>query len=341
MPPHPVETGGETRVARPQARLPQRGPLPMDPLPMEPLPMALPRLMEPPSLRASAPLMAHLLKALPALLPPSLCRVRREPARARVMATGSRTVQSVDRAVSILEILARSGEGGVTDIARELGVHKSTAFRLVAALERRDLVEQVAGRGKYRLGTGILRLAGATTSRLDLVQESRGVARQLAQRTGETVNVAVLSDGAALYMDQVAGSSALQPHNWVGQRIPLHATSNGKVLLSMLESTEVRRQVPHLRSYTPHTITSFEDLMSELDDVRRRGFAIAIDELEIGLTAVAAPIRNSHGEPVASMSISGPTFRLDARRVPQMAEAVAAAADEVSSRLGWRGDRNT
>jgi DNA-binding IclR family transcriptional regulator len=247
------------------------------------------------------------------------------------------TVQSVDRAVSILEILARSGEAGVTDIARELGVHKSTAFRLVAALERRDLVEQLAGRGKYRLGTGILRLAGATTSRLDLVQESRGIARQLAQRTGETVNLAVLSDGAALYMDQVAGSSALQPHNWVGQRIPLHATSNGKVLLSALEQAEVRRQVPALRSYTANTITTFEGLIRELDEVRRRGYAIAIDELEIGLTAIAAPIRNTHGEPVASMSISGPTFRLDARRVPQMAEAVVQAADEVSHRLGWRG----
>ena len=247
------------------------------------------------------------------------------------------TVQSVDRAVSILEILARTGEAGVTEIARELGVHKSTAFRLVAALERRDLVEQIAGRGKYRLGTGILRLAGATTSRLDLVQESRGVARQLAQRTGETVNLAVLSDGAALYMDQVAGSSALQPHNWVGQRIPLHATSNGKVLLSALESSEVRRQVPALKSYTANTITTFEGLLRELDEVRRRGYAIAIDELEIGLTAISAPIRNTHGEPVASMSISGPTFRLDARRVPQMAEAVVAAADEVSHRLGWRG----
>src|SRR6476659_5073621 len=166
------------------------------------------------------------------------------------------TVQSVDRAVSILEILARTGEAGVTDIARELGVHKSTAFRLVAALERRDLVEQIAGRGKYRLGTGILRLAGATTSRLDLVQESRGVARQLALRTGETVNVAVLSDGAALYMDQVAGSSALQPHNWVGQRIPLHATSNGKVLLSVLSERELDAALPHLPRYTDHTITS-------------------------------------------------------------------------------------
>lgn len=247
------------------------------------------------------------------------------------------TVQSVDRAVTILEILARSGEVGVTDLARELGVHKSTAFRLVAALERRDLVEQNNGRGKYRLGTGILRLAGATTSRLDLVQESRMVSRGLAQRTGETVNIAVLSDGAALYMDQVAGSSALQPHNWVGQRIPLHATSNGKVLLSALDRADVARQVPSLRAYTANTITSFEAFARELDDVRARGYAIAIDELEVGLTAVAAPIRNIHGEVIASMSVSGPTFRLDARRVPQLSDDVVQAANEVSRRLGWRG----
>ena len=247
------------------------------------------------------------------------------------------TVQSVDRAVTILEILARAGEAGVTDLARELGVHKSTAFRLVAALERRDLVEQHVGRGKYRLGTGVLRLAGATTSRLDVVQESRQVARTLARRTGETVNVAVLSDGAALYLDQVAGSSALQPHNWVGQRIPLHATSNGKVLLSALDGENLDQQLHDLRAYTAHTITTVEALQQELDEVRRRGFAIAIDELEVGLTAIAAPIRNGAGESAASMSISGPTFRLDARRVPQLVEAVVAAADEVSRRLGWRG----
>jgi DNA-binding IclR family transcriptional regulator len=247
------------------------------------------------------------------------------------------TVQSVDRAVTILEILARSGDVGVTDLALELGVHKSTAFRLVAALERRDLVEQNSGRGKYRLGPGILRLAGASTSRLDVVQESRVVSRALAQRTGETVNLAVLSDGAALYMDQVAGSSALQPHNWVGQRIPLHATSNGKVLLSTLERVEVRRQVPSLQPYTELTITTMKALQKELDEVRTRGYAVAVDELEIGLTAVAAPVRDGHGDVLASMSISGPTFRLDAGRLSDMASAVMAAADDVSRRLGWRG----
>lgn len=247
------------------------------------------------------------------------------------------TVQSVDRAITILEILARNGESGVTELAAELGVHKSTAFRLVAALEKRTLVEQLHGRGKYRLGMGILRLAGATTSRLDLVQESRGVSRLLAQQVGETVNLAVLSDGAALYMDQVAGSSALQPHNWVGQRIPLHATSNGKVLLSGLDPSEVVGHAGELRRFTSNTITSEHALSRELDDVRARGYAIAVDELEIGLTAVAAPIRNGHGDVIASMSVSGPTFRIDARRLPQLAQAVIRAAEDVSFRLGWRG----
>ena len=101
-------------------------------------------------------------------------------------------VQSVDRALSILEVLARAGEAGVTEIAAELGVHKSTAFRLVATLEAHRLVEQTGDRGRYRLGVGILRLAGATTARLDLVQEARPICRQLAADTGETVNVAVL-----------------------------------------------------------------------------------------------------------------------------------------------------
>ena len=102
-------------------------------------------------------------------------------------------VQSVDRALRILEILARSGESGVTEIAAALEVHKSTAFRLVATLEQHGLVEQVEGRGKYRLGVGLLRLAGATSARLDVVQEARPLCKQLAAATGETVNLATLS----------------------------------------------------------------------------------------------------------------------------------------------------
>src|SRR4051794_37897227 len=219
-------------------------------------------------------------------------------------------VQSVDPALPILGVLARVGEAGVTEIAGELGVHKSTAFRLVPTREAHRLVEQASERGRYRLGVGVLRLAGATTARLDLVQEARPLCRKLAADTGETVNIAVLSERSALYLDQVAGSSALQPHNWVGQHIPLHATSNGKVLLSELDDNQLDAVLGKLATYTPQTITKRARLSEELDRVRAQGHALAVDELEVGLTAVAAPIRNAHGDVVASMSVSGPSFRL-------------------------------
>lgn len=244
-------------------------------------------------------------------------------------------VQSVDRALSILEVLARIGEAGVTEVAAELGVHKSTAFRLVATLEAHRLVEQTGDRGKYRLGVGLLRLAGATTARLDVVQEARPVCRQLAADTGETVNITVLSESSALYLDQVAGASAIQPHNWVGQHIPLHATSNGKVLLCGLDDAALDAVLGKLATYTPHTITARGRLREELERVREQGYAVAIDELEVGLTAVAAPIRNAHGDVVASMSVSGPSFRLPEERVAEVIRLVIGAGLEVSHRLGW------
>jgi DNA-binding IclR family transcriptional regulator len=247
----------------------------------------------------------------------------------------SAPVQSVDRAITILELLAREGESSVTQIAGGLGVHKSTAFRLLATLEVHRLVEQVNDRGRYRLGVGNLRLAGATTARLDVVSEARPVTRRLAADTGETVNLAVRSEESALYLDQVAGSSALQSHNWLGQRIPLHATSNGKVLLSELSDEELAAALPHLARFTERTITSRSVLAEDLDGVRRLGFALAVDELEDGLTAAAAPIRSAHGDIIASMSISGPTFRLTPVRLDETVPMVVAAALEVSHRLGW------
>jgi DNA-binding IclR family transcriptional regulator len=245
------------------------------------------------------------------------------------------SVQSVDRALTILEMLAREGEAGVTEIAADLGVHKSTAFRLLATLEAHRLVEQDGERGRYRLGVGNLRLAGATTARLDLVTEARPVCRQLAADTGETVNITVRSETRALYLDQVAGSSALQSHNWVGQHIPLHATSNGKVLLSELSEAELKDAVRALPRVTDRTVTSRSKLRADLAEVRETGYALVVDELEVGLTAAAAPVRSAHGDIVASMSISGPTFRLTEEKLAETVPMLIAAATEVSHRLGW------
>jgi DNA-binding IclR family transcriptional regulator len=248
--------------------------------------------------------------------------------------SGGSPVQSVDRAVTVLEILARDGEAGVSDLATELGVHKSTAFRLVAALENRGLVRQNADRGKYRLGEGIRRLAASTTRR-ELVQLSRPVCERLAKEVGETVNITVLSGREALYLDQAAGPSALQLHNWVGRRMPVHATSNGKVLLAYLPPARLGEHlVPPLAALTEHTIVDPARFAEELARVRERGYATAVDELEIGLTALAAPIHDITGEVAATVSASGPSFRLTPDRMPAVAEAVLRAAAEISFLMG-------
>jgi DNA-binding IclR family transcriptional regulator len=256
--------------------------------------------------------------------------------RSRAEREDSGPVQSVDRAATILEILARDGEAGVTEVARELDVHKSTASRLLTALSRRELVTQDTARGKFRLGVGIVRLAGAVGRGLDVVQESRPVCQALAKAVGETVNLAILSGRDALYLDQVAGPAALSPHNWAGRRIPLHATSDGKVLLAYLPAAEVTDHlVPPLARFTGRTITTPAEFPQVLAEVRRSGYATAVDELEEGLTAVAAPVRNAEGRVIASISASGPSFRIPADRIGALAGSVRRAAAEVSRRLGW------
>ncbi|WP_208759154.1 IclR family transcriptional regulator [Microbispora triticiradicis] len=245
-------------------------------------------------------------------------------------------VQSVDRAVSIMEILARRGEAGVTELAAEIEVHKSTAFRLLGALEARGLVEQAEDRGKYRLGFGLVRLAGSVSMRMDVTQRSRPVCRRLAEEIGETVNIAVLRSHYAVNLDQVRGPAAVTAHNWVGQLTPLHATSSGKVLLAHLDRRhrEDLLRAAGLERYTPGTVTSVEDLERELARVREHGYALSLEELEVGLNAIAAPVRSFRGEVVAAVSASGPAYRFSEERMRETAPVLLRGAEEISHRLG-------
>lgn len=257
--------------------------------------------------------------------------------RARSSSGGS-LVQSVDRAVSVLELLALQGEAGVTEMATELGVHKSTAFRLVSALELRGLVEQSGDRGKYRLGFGIIRLAGATVGQLDLTQQGRPVCEALAAELGETVNLAVADGGVVINVDQVWGSASVMSHNWIGRRTPLHATSSGKVLLANM-SSELREKAlaAPLERFTEYTITDKRRLRENLDPVLDKGLGYALEEFEVGLNAVAAPIYSYDGAIVAALSASGPSYRLTEDRLGEVARAVGDAAAEISTRLGHFG----
>ncbi|MER5549682.1 IclR family transcriptional regulator [Streptomyces sp. NPDC002589] len=248
-------------------------------------------------------------------------------------------VQSVDRAVSVLEILAQRGEAGVSEVAAEIDVHKSTAFRLLGALEARGLVEQTAERGKYRLGFGIVRLAGAVTGRLDVTQQGRVVCERLIEEIGETVNIAVLQEHYAVNLYQVRGPGAVGSHNWVGQLTPVHATSSGKILLAHLPATERARVLAAagLRKLTPHTLTARTTLEKNLTEARERGYAVTLEELEIGLHAMAAPIRARDGEVIAAISASGPAYRFTEERLHELAPALIKGAAEISHRMGYLG----
>jgi len=247
-------------------------------------------------------------------------------------------VQSVDRAIAILELLAARGETGVTEIAAELGVHKSTAFRLLSVLERRGLAEQVTERGKYRLGFRMVVLAHAAARQLDITQLARPVCEWLAEQVGETVNLAVLDEDAAVNVVQVRGTRAVSSYNWIGQRTPLHATSSGKVLLASLP--EERRRAIYLAglsALTPKTICDETALEAELQRVRTDGYAYTIEELEEGLNALAAPVRSDTGEVIAAISVSAPSYRMSLDAIRRIAELVVKAADEVSAEIGGLG----
>jgi DNA-binding IclR family transcriptional regulator len=247
-------------------------------------------------------------------------------------------LQSVERAISVLEMLAARGEAGVTEVALEIAVHKSTAFRLLGALEGRGLVEQTGHRGKYRLGFGLIPLAGAVTDRLDVLQQGRDVCTRLANELGETVNVAVLREHFAVNVDQARGPSTVATHNWIGQLTPLHCTSSGKVLLAHLDPAEraellARAGTPAL---TPRTETAAQGLDEQLVRVRETGYAVAIEEYEMGLNAVAAPVFDRSGHVIAAVSVSGPSYRLDEQRIRYVVAPLLASAADISRRMGHR-----
>jgi len=208
----------------------------------------------------------------------------------------------------------------------------------MSALLNRGLVDQVSDRGRYRLGLGLVRLAGSVTSSLDAVSGSRAVTRALASEVGETVNIAVLSDNQVLYVDQVAGPSMVSMRSWLGQSVPTHCTATGKVLTAWLDQPErIAARPTSWKKLAPNTITSGEALEKELEQVRKQGFAIANQEMEADFIAIAAPIRDEHDEVTAALVISGPASRIKSEDFESLGHIVKLSASKLSGNPNyWR-----
>jgi IclR family acetate operon transcriptional repressor len=248
-------------------------------------------------------------------------------------------VKSVRRAVAILRSFSlEEPELSVTHLSRLLDVHKSTASRLLSTLEMEGLVDRNPETWRYRLGVGLIELAGLVVLHADLRWVARPLLRKLADQMHETVNLAVRDGSEAINIEQVSPYDRRVVNiGWVGRRTPLHASSTGKVLLAYLPEAELGAllQGP-LTRFTEHTIADIQALRAELALVRQRGHATGLEELEVGLNAVAASVRDHTGQVIAAVSASGPSYRFSRQRIEEEAVAqVMACAEQVSRALGF------
>jgi DNA-binding IclR family transcriptional regulator len=251
-------------------------------------------------------------------------------------------LRSVTRALRSLELIGEAGELGVSELGRRLGVHKATASRLAATLAEHGFVDRDPVTERYRLGFAFVALAGSAMVNLDLVRTARPVIEELAERTRETVNLGAWSGDAVVYLDQVTGARSIVSVSWVGRRTSLHDTSNGKVLLAYGQDADVDRVLAGpLERRTPNTIVDADELREHLAVVRERGWAQTLEELEEGLNAVAAPVRDADGTVVAALSVSGPAFRMRSVDLPRVARLAVDAGSAVSQRLGYVQRRRT
>src|SRR5919199_1962207 len=251
-------------------------------------------------------------------------------------------IQSVERAVAALKL---SGEAepelGVTELARRLKLQKSPVSRLLSTLEAGGFVQQDPRSGRYRLGLQLAALAGLALTQYELRDVARPLLQELAVQSGETTTISVLDDDWAVNIDQVLAPNPVKHLGWIGRRLPLHCTAAGRPLLAHLPAPAIDRILSRpLERYTPRTITNPLLLRRELEQVRQVGYAIAQEEYEAELSAVGAVVRDHRGDPVASITISGPSYRLPAQRLQSLGDAVRTTADRISAQLGHGPARN-
>ncbi len=248
--------------------------------------------------------------------------------------------QAVARAVSLLKVFSDARpEWRLTDLARAAQLHKATAHRLLATLEREGMVVRDAGE-RYRLGPEAIALGARAARASDLRTVAAPELQALAAANGETATLEVPVGGDMLILDEVAGGALLGAVPEVGTRWPIHATSTGKALLALLPDDRRREHLrARLTRHTDRTIVSAAALEREFHRTRRKGFAVAAEELERGYVAVGAAVRDHDGRPVAAISLGGPRQRFPAARVEALGRAVHAAASRVSAALGFRGPR--
>lgn len=246
-------------------------------------------------------------------------------------------IQSVRKALQILDTLHEAaGDMGVSELSRATGLSKSTCHRILATLGNFGYVEQDPATGRFRLGWHVFQLGASLPERVRLTDVARPEMVKLAERTGESINLAIRAGKDALFVDRVSGSSLLRPDLRVGTRLPCHVTGVGKVLLAWLSEDKVRHlyDSDNVASMTPASIRKLDDLLEELRRVRSRGYALDCEESGMGIWCIAVPIRDHTDAVVAGLSMTSLATRMAAADHTATASLLLRHAAGISRSLG-------
>jgi len=238
--------------------------------------------------------------------------------------------QAALRAVRLLKLFtSERPEMSLAEVSSAAALNKTTTHRLLRALQSEALVDRNPATGGYSLGAGLMALGVQALASSDLRRRVRPVLRALARETGETATLEVPFEDSMLILDEVAGSHVLGSAGNIGTRWPIHATSTGKAWLAF-DETAIDRLGESFRSLTPSTVTDRAALQPQLAEIRKRGYATTVDEMEDGFAAVATIIRGVLGDVQATLSVGGPTHRLTSSRRAELGTTLCRAAQRLN-----------
>ena len=240
-------------------------------------------------------------------------------------------IKSLDRALDILELIVGRENGmGVTEISRELDIHKSTVYRLLDTLKFRGYLEYIAGINLFELSSKVL-------NDIDNRIRVRPYLEELMQKTKETIHLGILDSGEVIYLDKVESTATIRMYSQVGKRVPAHSTSLGKAIMAHLSEEQVKEILEEkgMEKNTENTITEVDKFLNHLEKVKKQGYAVDNEEQEEDIRCIAGPIFNHQGNVVAAFSISAPITRMTESRINELAELVVEYSQKMSRSLGF------
>jgi IclR family acetate operon transcriptional repressor len=247
----------------------------------------------------------------------------------------SDTIRAVDRALDILICFSRqTPELNLTQISERVGMNKSTVHRLLGTLEQKRFLQRNPVTGYYRLGIRLLQMAYLTLEQNELRQVAVPIMHRLCDQSRETITLSALDGPDIVFLEVIESPQRVKLAASTGQKMPAFSTAAGKAILSRLPAEQTRKILAGgLQQFTPNTIVAIDLLLDNLEQARQNGFAFSLQEFEDGINAIAAPILDRNGQPVAAITVAGPAYRLGLERAMEIGPVVAASAREIGKEL--------